>query len=83
MKLKDWRKKRKLSQQELAERLESFARSNGYTVKKLRQTTLGYWERGTLPRSRWLIVIQQYTKGQVSAGDFVLTDTQTARLQTP
>ena len=73
MKLKDWRKKKKLSQQALAEALEAYAREHyADSAKKLRQTTLGYWERGTLPRKWWLGIISEFTKGQVSAGDFVL-----------
>lgn len=75
MKLKEWRKKRNLSQNDLAMALESFARAKyGNAAKKLRQTTLGYWERGTLPRSWWLRVIAEYTKGQVGAEDFVLPE---------
>jgi hypothetical protein len=73
MKLKEWRKKRKLSQRELAEKFEAYARDlkPGEAPKKLCQTTLGYWERGTLPRNGWLAVIMAYTKNQVTANDFV------------
>jgi transcriptional regulator with XRE-family HTH domain len=77
MQLKEWRKKRKLSQQELAKKLEDFARLRGGEspdVRKLRQTTLGYWERGTLPRKEWLIIIDAFTNGQVNARDFVNAD---------
>lgn len=72
MKLKEWRKKKKLSQQQLAADLECFARAkNPNQENKLRQTTLGYWERGTLPRSFWLLIIAEFTKKQVTADDFV------------
>lgn len=75
MKLKDWRKKRKLSQQALAEQLEAYAKEkHGNAAKSLRQTTLGYWERGTLPRKWWLAIISEFTKGQVDAADFVETE---------
>lgn len=74
MKLKDWRKKKKLSQQQLAEKLEDFARAqhpDRSSDIKLRQTTLGYWERGTVPRKFWLSIVSEFTKKQVSADDFV------------
>jgi hypothetical protein len=72
MKLKEWRKKRKLSQEALAKELEDFARKkHGAAAKGLGQTTIGYWERGTLPRKWWLAVIAEFTKGQVDASDFV------------
>lgn len=80
MTLKEWRKKKKLSQQELAQELESFARVRHPDIdRKLRQTTLGYWERGTLPRKWWLSLIAAYTKNQVTAADFVLADSAGAQ----
>ena len=76
-KLEEWRKKRKLSQDEMAQALEGFARDKyPAAAKKLGQTTLGCWERGTLPRKFWLSIISEFTKGQVTAGDFVLTENQ-------
>jgi len=73
MKLRDWRKKKKLSQAALAKALEALAhQKNPETAKKLKQNTVGYWERGTLPRSGWLLIIKDFTNGQVTAGDFVV-----------
>lgn len=72
MKLKEWREKNKLSQESLAWDLEEFAREkHGEKTKNLHQTTLGYWERGTLPRKFWLGVIFEFTKGKVAPGDFI------------
>jgi transcriptional regulator with XRE-family HTH domain len=73
MTLKEWRKKKKFTQQTLAEALEAFARDKFPTssAKNLKQTTVGYWERGTLPRKWWLSVIKEFTNGQVSPGDFI------------
>lgn len=71
MNLKDWRKKRKLSQAALASRIEAYALQkfpDGW--KKLKQTTVGSWERGTMPRKYWLKVIRQYTNGRVTSNDF-------------
>lgn len=72
MKLKEWRKKRNLSQNDLSLALEAFVKAKcGEAPKRVKQTTLGYWERGTLPRRFWLGIITEYTKGQVTADDFV------------
>lgn len=72
MKLREWRKKYKLSQTALAKELEEHARTKFDQIKSLQQSTVGYWERGTLPRKKWLVIIDSYTKGKVSASDFAL-----------
>jgi transcriptional regulator with XRE-family HTH domain len=77
MQLKEWRKKRDLSQSDLAEKLEAFARAKdpeNPKPKRLRQTTVGSWERGTLPRKYWLNAIKEFTKEQVLATDFVMQE---------
>ena len=74
MQLKEWRKEKKMSQVELAAALQDYVRSQkGQPEKKLRQSTVGCWEQGTLPRKWWLQVIKDFTKGKVTPGDFLLT----------
>lgn len=80
MKLEDWRNKEGLSQQQLADALIKYAKEkHPEHAKQLAQTTLGYWERGTLPRKGWLIIIQSFTKGNVTASDFVNTQAASAQ----
>lgn len=75
MKLKEWRKKSKLSQQALALKLEAYALEHyPENAKPLRQTTVGYWERGTLPRKFWLTVVSDFTNRKVTADDFAEAD---------
>lgn len=75
MKLKEWRKKRKLTQEALAEAIQGYARENHPTIAKpLSQRTLGHWESGTVPRKWWLNIIKEFTNGQVSANDFAVTE---------
>lgn len=74
MQLKEWRKKKRLTQIQLARALEIYVREQKGVRKALTQSTLGYWERGTLPRKWWLSVISDFTKGHVGADDFVDTE---------
>lgn len=72
MLLRDWRKKRGLSQTECAARLKEHADKIYPDDKRdLSQTTLGYWERGTMPRKFWLTAIQDFTNQRVTADDFL------------
>jgi hypothetical protein len=65
-----------MSQQALASALEAYAAADfPEMAKTLRQNTIGYWERGTLPRKPWLTVIAAFTKNKVTADDFVAEDT--------
>lgn len=74
MKLREWRKKHRLSQHALAAQLEQFAHEHyGDKAKKLPQTTVSSWERDTLPRKFWLMIIPIFTKGKVTTGDFVIS----------
>ena len=78
MKLKDWRKKKEISQTELADRLYEFADKNYPARKKnkIGQRTICAWERGGFPRPFWLKVIEEYTYRKVSLIDFLRLDAQ-------
>lgn len=60
MKLKEWRIKSGLSQEEMATKL------------KTTQESVSYWENNEImPRKDTLQAIMQLTKGKVTANDFV------------
>ena len=65
MKLKNWRKKKKISQVALADGL------GRYAGKRLPQNTISSWENGKMPRKFWLVAIAEYTKKAVMAEDFL------------
>lgn len=76
MKLKEWRKKKKLSQEALAKALEDYVAKKYPELppRPLKQRTLAAWELGTLPRKFWINTVKEYTKGQVGAADFAATE---------
>ncbi len=64
MKLKEWREKKALTQQAIADDLSEMA------GKTILQRSISAWENGCLPRKFWLHIIEDYTKGKVRANDF-------------
>lgn len=72
MNLKDWRIEHKLSQEDLAVALSTYAlKKFPKAAKAIKQRTLAYWEKDVLPRKFWLNVIAEYTKNKVTPNDFI------------
>lgn len=59
MKLREWREKEGLSQEELAAKL------------KTTQESVSYWEKDSIPKRATMKLIIRLTKGKVTANDFI------------
>lgn len=72
MKLKIFREKKGLTQIEAAAALEKLAAElHPSEARALPQRTYGYWEQGVLPRKFWLSIIEKFSKGKVTAVEWV------------
>lgn len=71
--LKEFRANKNYSQAKMARELEKFARKMfPVSARRLPQRTLADWELGnSMPNKFWLVVIENYSGGQLKANDFV------------